>query len=266
MRSNLYRAFPWIGMYLFTLNNNGRFKDRYIIMAFFALILIFYCLYLSALVFWDAILFAKAIPKGLDENFYGFITLLEFAVMLFLRTRSTLKYFPRVSIILILCFLYYVQMTPYGFYKLALTILVLLVIAFLLFCLMTFEIPALTWNPSYHYTPSVDRPRTLFFPMFSLSWYHDLPQLWTMFYPLYGSSHFSAAELSMVNRNLPLLNATLENQGRGPGENPGDGQPPLGGFNIENQDQSIQDFGGNGGGNGAGGNQSNFFFLVKLIL
>lgn len=78
------------------------------------------------------------------------------------------------------------------------------------FHLITFEIPALSWERYATYTPSVSSPRTLFFPAFSLSWYQDLPQIWTMFYPLFGRSTFTQAQLAMVDRNGSLLQQALE--------------------------------------------------------
>ena len=76
--------------------------------------------------------------------------------------------------------------------------------------LLNFEIPALQWNPSAPYTPSYRSPRMLYFPIFSLTWVHDLPPIWTMFYPLFGRSHFSNVELSFVDGNYALLRQRLE--------------------------------------------------------
>jgi len=259
-RMNIYRAFPWIGIYLYTLNANGRKKDRYIIFAFVCMIIIFYCLYLAALMLWNFLLFSKSFPKGLDENFYGFLALIEFLVLLFVRTRTTIKYLPKMSIITMLMFLYYVQYTVYGFYNLALFIMTWVILGMVAYFLNNFEIPAVDWNPSYHYTPSIDSPRTLYIPIFSLTWYHDLPQLWTMFFPLFGRSHFSNTELAMVNRNHPLLMATLENAANGirPGgnneEEGGQGNNNFG-FpmqqmaNVEGENQDEN--GGNEGNNGS---------------
>jgi len=113
--------------------------------------------------------------------------------------------------IILLMFLYYVQFTPYGFYSMALFLIAYMVMGLFTYFLLNFEIPALNWNPFHHYTPSVEQPRTLFFPAFSLSWYHDLPQMWTMFYPLFGRSTFTPAQMSLVDRNHILLNNTLTN-------------------------------------------------------
>ena len=206
---NIYRAFPWIGIYLYALNVNGRRKDRHIIFAFFCMIAVFYCLYLSALFIWDTLLFCKSIPKGLDENFYAFIAFLEFLSLLFIRTRSTLKYFPLMSITVMMMFLYYVQFTSYGFYSMGLFLTTYLILGLFALMLSLFEIPGLEWNPFHHYTPSIDSPRMMYFPVFSLSWYHDLPQMWSMFYPLFGRSSFTVAQMSMIDRNYILLNNTM---------------------------------------------------------
>jgi hypothetical protein len=107
-------------------------------------------------------------------------------------------------------FLYYFSYTLYGFYSLALFLVLYLVLGMFTYFLLNFEMPALNWNPFHHYTPSVEQPRTLFFPSFSLSWYHDLPQMWTMFYPLFGRSGFTQAQMSLVDRNHILLNTTLQ--------------------------------------------------------
>jgi len=69
-----------------------------------------------------------------------------------------------------------------------------------------------------------------------------------MFFPLFGRSYFSNTELSMVNRNYPLLVSTLENAAQGvrPSDNnQGDDNNNQGGFgdfpmhqigNNDNQD------------------------------
>ena len=210
-RLNVYRAFPWIGIYLYALLVNGHRKQSQVILAFVSLIVVFYCLYLSAIFIWTALMFYKSIPKGLDENFYGFVAILEFVTLLCIRTRSSIKWFPRFTLLPVMCFLYYVQYTAFGFYNLALYTLITMCLAVLSYHLLAFEIPALSWNPFHHYAPSTDSPRTLYVPIFSLSWYHDLPQLWTMFYPLFGRSTFTEAQLAMVDRNNQLLGETLEN-------------------------------------------------------
>ena len=74
------------------------------------------------------------------------------------------------------------------------------------YMLKTYEIPATDWNPFHHYSPSENKPRTLYFPGFSMNWLHDIPPLWTMFFPLADRTTFTAAQLSLVDRDNILLN------------------------------------------------------------
>jgi len=108
-------------------------------------------------------------------------------------------------------YIYYFQHTIFGFYELGLTLLKLGIAILFSYFMLTFEIPALDWSPDCHYTPSHRSPRMLYFPGFSLTWNHELPPIWTMFYPLFGRSYFSAREMSFINENYTLLQQTLEN-------------------------------------------------------
>jgi len=75
------------------------------------------------------------------------------------------------------------------------------------YILLKYEIPAANeWNPFHHYCPSENKPRALYFPGFSINWLHDIPPLWTMFFPLADRSTFTEAQLSLVDRNNILLN------------------------------------------------------------
>ena len=154
--------------------------------------MLFYCLYLSTSVFLGIqFFFFRSIPEALDENYFGYLALMEFGVLLFLRTRSAIKHLPRTIIAINIIFLLYVQFTVYGFYYLAFYTMIFASLAYFGLILFYFEVPAVQWNPSYHYTPCIDRPRTLYFPLFSMSWIYDLPPLWTLFYPLHGRNFFT---------------------------------------------------------------------------
>ena len=76
--------------------------------------LIAYILYLAILLVVSIILFWP-VNNTLNEDFYGFIGLLEAYSLFFIRTRSSLKYFPIVTNALIYYFLYYVNYKAFGF-------------------------------------------------------------------------------------------------------------------------------------------------------
>jgi len=157
------------------LNALGTHSKTELIKSFLKMMLVVYFIYLSGLFVGSFILFSKSLPKGLDENFLAFIAVLELLCLLFVRTRSSLKWFPRFSVLLMAAFVYYLQNTVYGYYSLLLFILTLFVISIFAFMLETFEIPALSWNESHHYTPSLHRPRCMYFPLFNIGWVYDLP-------------------------------------------------------------------------------------------
>ncbi|CAK72921.1 unnamed protein product (macronuclear) [Paramecium tetraurelia] len=213
----LARAFPWIGLYLNILDRTQRSKKQLII-AFTLMLFLIYFIYLSSIFIGSYLLFKAQVPYGLEDNFFGLVTVNEFASLLFLRTRTSLYFVPKFTIIFYYLFLWYVRSTSkittfildYGFYSLAM--LSLSYACFGTFCLFIFiyEIPSLGWNPLSFYTPTLDRPRCYYLPVFSMNWVNELPQLWTMFYPLHGRRFFQIQNLALVDRNFPLLNNLLD--------------------------------------------------------
>ena len=57
--------------------------------------------------------------------------------------------------------------------------------------------------------PSELRPRALYQPLFSQTWYHDIPPLWSMFIPFYDRKFFNRNELSLVDGRYTDLNTYL---------------------------------------------------------
>ncbi len=70
------------------------------------------------------ILFAKSHPGEVDSNFYGFLALNEFFTLMFLRTRSSLKYYPLSSNVVLFVFLYYFNVSAYAFSELGLYLMI----------------------------------------------------------------------------------------------------------------------------------------------
>lgn len=118
---------------------NNRKTDKHVLFAFFCMILLFYFIYLSSIFIWSSLLFNKPLPKGLDENFYGYFAFLEFACLIFIRTRTSIKYFGIITIGIVLIFCFYVKFTLYGFYDLAFIIMCTLICAFLAYLMQKIE-------------------------------------------------------------------------------------------------------------------------------
>lgn len=108
-------------------------------------------------------------------------------------------------------FLYHLNNTAYGYYNILFGFMSGLSFLLISYTLLNLEIEALDWNPSFFFTPSVDKPRMLYYPLFNMSEFYDLPQFWTMFYPLYGRGEFHEEEMALVDRNYVLLNNRMNN-------------------------------------------------------
>eukprot|EP01016_Furgasonia_blochmanni_P015621 TRINITY_DN1861_c0_g1_i15.p1 TRINITY_DN1861_c0_g1~~TRINITY_DN1861_c0_g1_i15.p1 ORF type:complete len:449 (-),score=113.66 TRINITY_DN1861_c0_g1_i15:79-1425(-) len=206
-----YQTFPWLGIYMYTLALNARKGFTPFLFSILSFVVLFYCMFLTAVLIWNELLFKKSFPNGITDKFYTLVAYFEVLNLLFIRTRSSIKYFP-IGIMTILFFWsFYFQVAIYPFAFISLYLATSACATVFCYLIVYFEIPALTWNPNHTYTPSVHKPRQVFFPAFSLNWVHDLPQFWNMFFPLWGRGQFTNNQLALVDNDMGLLNNTLQN-------------------------------------------------------
>eukprot|EP01016_Furgasonia_blochmanni_P017796 TRINITY_DN2046_c0_g1_i9.p1 TRINITY_DN2046_c0_g1~~TRINITY_DN2046_c0_g1_i9.p1 ORF type:complete len:484 (-),score=94.26 TRINITY_DN2046_c0_g1_i9:264-1715(-) len=204
--------YPWIGLYAYSLKNNGGRGVTTLLLSYIGFLVLVFTGYnkgVSVIVDW---LFLGYYPRGLETRFKLSLVLFETLNQLFVRTRTSIEYFPVVYIAGLICFVHYVNSTAYGLYSICLCLAVSIILAFFFYLLLAVEIPAITtWDPNQGNTPSESKPRAMFFPLFSMEWIHDLPQFWTAFFPLWGRSQFTLSQLSLVDRDYEMLNASLDN-------------------------------------------------------
>lgn len=126
----------------------------------------------------------------------------EFAAIVFMRTRTFIKYYPAIHTMLIVSLLYYGQINDFGFKKLACYCAFTISWALFSWMILKLEIPAHNqWDPNNPNTPREDRPRAGYFPLFNMNWIKNLPDEWTLMMPLFGREQFSGRELAYVDRN-----------------------------------------------------------------
>ncbi|CAK69908.1 unnamed protein product (macronuclear) [Paramecium tetraurelia] len=136
----------------------------------------------------------------------------EYFSLHFLRTRSSLYFVPKYCFIIRFFLYYYVSSTLFGHYQLAQYISLFGQLGVFCYFINKFEIPALNWSERSPYTPTINRPRAYYVPLFPMSWVNDTPQLWSMFYPLYGRRYFTVQNLALVDQDFPLLNHILQQE------------------------------------------------------
>lgn len=213
--NHFYKAFTWIGIYLQTIqrNRNAAKFEAFFIFSIFLTLVFFYFTYICLAHLTSRILFPSSIPNELDGNLFGFMATIELICMFFYRTRETLYYLPKITFLTMLAFLLYVNFTAYGYYMKAFIICNWFVLSCNFYCIGAFEIPAAALRDSDFGKPCLARPRNLYQPLFSLTWYHDLPPFWTLFIPLYDRNNFTPEEMSLLDHNYALLNGHLRNRG-----------------------------------------------------
>eukprot|EP00357_Protocruzia_adherens_P002865 CAMPEP_0114984214 /NCGR_PEP_ID=MMETSP0216-20121206/7148_1 /TAXON_ID=223996 /ORGANISM="Protocruzia adherens, Strain Boccale" /LENGTH=538 /DNA_ID=CAMNT_0002346317 /DNA_START=40 /DNA_END=1656 /DNA_ORIENTATION=- len=197
----LARSFPWLGFQTEMLRRGERSNKR-LFCSYLSLLFIFYFLFGCLYFLWDYLVFGKSIPEGLSDSLYSTIGWIEFYILAFVRARTTIRFFARYCSIVIALFMIYVFSTFYGFYYAAMYLLEATIVLFCAFFLYFYEIPALEGNPFSIYTPSIGNPRTGYMPVFSPTWHHGLPDIWSVFYPVQSQEHFSDSELGYINRSI----------------------------------------------------------------
>ena len=105
-------------------------------------------------------LFPSTFPGHINDIYFAYSNFLEFFAFIFIRTRSSIKYFAKFITMLNVMFLFYINSYMYAaqmqFYTMMLYLTLAIVFAFLEF----FEVPAIQdWNPFEENTPRFQSPR-----------------------------------------------------------------------------------------------------------
>jgi len=201
--NNYYRTFPWLGYYLKSIraSSDKKIFEPALITAVCLTVFLLYIVYIAMARMTNAMLFGSGAPfcEGLEDNFLLLMASMELFSSFFLRTRESLTYIPRLALLSSLSFLSYLQLCPLPLHELALSLLNSLYMLFALSALLLLELPSLSQHLHDFSRATEMRPRALYQPFFSLTWYHDLPPLWTMFVPFFDRDCFCADELTLVD-------------------------------------------------------------------
>jgi hypothetical protein len=121
--NDVFKLFPWIGIHavIRDTSNTPIIKEsttqicKAILLYFFFLYLVYY-----AIIIWiDRHLYKTHVELGLQEMLFGFVALTEFGAIVFMRTRTFLKYYPVIHSLFIVTLLYYGQICDFGLKKIA---------------------------------------------------------------------------------------------------------------------------------------------------
>lgn len=107
--SSIYRATPHIGGESAHLDRR-RLSKFDLVFSFLCCLIVFYFMYGAAYFVWTQMFFNSSggsYSEGLNDLYFFYVNLIEFMSLLFIRTRSSIKYLPKYIILLNLMFLFY---------------------------------------------------------------------------------------------------------------------------------------------------------------
>lgn len=112
---------------------------------------------------WTQLVFRHIFAKGINDVYFFYVNMVEFAVLFLVRTRSTIKYLPKFIIILNVTFIFYINSYLYSAQYEMYAVVSNLTLTFFLLFIKDYEQPSQTeWNPFGTFTPSFTNPRTAY--------------------------------------------------------------------------------------------------------
>lgn len=210
------RRFRWSSLYFRLLTIAHKSRILFFLSQISLIFLV--CLVFSLIPFiLEHMLITRKNSPSLNLCLATLIILVDIYSLLFLRTRTSIKYFPVCFFLLLYAFLLYVNCNPYSFDFISLYAVSGLSVFLMGFFLKFAEYPALeAWPPEDPNTPKPRTPRMMFNPVFSMAWINDAPPMWTIFMPPFGRGFFERRHLAFVNNDAGALAAY---RGEGEGDN-----------------------------------------------
>lgn len=85
--------------------------------------------------------------SGVEETYFGYLAIIEFGALIFIRTRPFIRYFPVANSLSLCLFLLYSKFSLFGFKLFVVLLAQFFGIALFSWMMMKLEIPAsTTWN------------------------------------------------------------------------------------------------------------------------
>jgi hypothetical protein len=142
--ANYYRAFTWIGIYLYALNRRRRkVFEPFFIGAHLLFVIVMYVIYIGLTKMCYTLVAWKPVNPDTMSNLCGMISVVEVSCLFFIRSKQGLYFVPKIIYLAIAIFLVYINLTVYGFYALAMKMMCSFIFAYLFGMIIFFEVQAL---------------------------------------------------------------------------------------------------------------------------
>jgi hypothetical protein len=193
-RAQIYHSMGIIGAQSAYLERNGQNKRAFLAALVFTLFIICFmqtsCYYL-----WTQMMFPYTFPGAINDIYFGYINLVEFVSFIFIRTRMSIKYYPKFITLLNLMFLFYINSYMYAASNQFFAFLFCATLFFTFYFLEAFEYPAMMdWSPFGTYTPRMQSPRIGYQLVLNDTNFGTGFNIWQAFMPLHSRGSFTQEE------------------------------------------------------------------------
>jgi hypothetical protein len=119
-----------------------------------------YSLIMACQNFWSSRTFHSVLSRMLDNQYFFTVECIEIITFIFIRTRTSIKYFPKFITVSHMIFLMYVNSHMYAAQHEAINAMMYSNLAMISYFIYKYEVPAIQkWNPMGSYTPCLNNPR-----------------------------------------------------------------------------------------------------------
>ena len=190
-RAYIYQQLGSTGAEAAYLDRNQKSKSG-LIFSLVCSMIIYYGMFISCNGAWTLLAFNNTYSGMVHEEYFFYVNYIELLSFLFIRTRSSIKYFPKLITISNMTFLMYVNSQMYAAQKEALVVLNN-VSLLLFFCfVIRYEIDAVkNWNPFGTYTPSINNTRCAYHNVVQSSQWSIGFDVLSLFTPVRFKEHFT---------------------------------------------------------------------------
>lgn len=187
----IYHQMGPIGAEIAHLDRSNRSKITFTL-AIMACMFTIYYMQTGCYFMWNISVMPSIRAGDISDFYFGLINLVEFIFFIFIRTRISIKYFPKFVTIINIMFLFYLNSYVYGAQWQMFSVMIFT--SLFVFCsfIRYFEQPAMTvWNPFSEYTPNMQHPRAGYVLTNNDTSYGTGFAIWTIFMPLRDRQWFN---------------------------------------------------------------------------
>jgi len=202
-------SYPWIGRARSAIRESRIHPGSHFLYAHSCKILLFYIMYEACQAAWSMVLYGRNVSESIPIWIYGIVMIWEYFTMVFVRSATSIYFFPRYIFILFVGYHFYFYgctISPYPYANIALIPLFLLSVQGMIYVLLVCEIPSVQRG-----SISFECPREVFSRVAWSDWTAALPQDFTLFLPL-NSRYRSLYDVNVLNQRQRQENEREEEE------------------------------------------------------